>query len=465
MEHQGNRFPSRTIPFQASVSHSRNAFFRHLNERTQTSPQNPFQDNIESLFSRLTLSRHNGQPSYPASYGDIFAGSVLDRPFVGGQPFSVLDMGQNLRRNGVNAMGFQDCVSYPDTPGSNVDFSDGFISDVNGSSADSRGFSNGSLNGLLSKTQNSFRSSLYNRRPHWLQETSNYLPLEYLRGSIVRLAKDQNGCRLLQSTLDSVTQEGIEMVFLEVIDCVGELMLDPFGNYVVQKLADVCSEEQRTRILLTVTKSEFQLVRICLNMHGTRAVQKLLERITSKQQVSVVMSALGPGAVALAKDMNGHHVIKHCLEHFSDEDNKYLLNVVAENCFEIATDKSGCCVLQQCVEFSKGEARERLVAEITANALHLAEDGYGNYVVQHLLGLRVPQITANLLRQLEGSYTALACNKYGSNVVEKCLFESREEQSTQIIWELLRSSNASMLLVDSFGNYVIQSALSVSKVR
>ncbi|KAJ9166302.1 hypothetical protein P3X46_021076 [Hevea brasiliensis] len=463
MEQRNNRYQFQSAPFEASV--------RHLNQRhrrPQTSSQNSCHDIIESLFSRLSVSHHNGQPSFLASYGDLFVGSALDHPSVAGQPISFQGMGQNLQNNGVNAclsMGLHDYVSYPDMLGSNIDFWDSFIPDVNGLlRADSSGFSNGSINGYyLPKSQNSVRSSLYNKRPHRLQESSNYLPLENLRGRILRFAKDQNGCRLLQSILGSVTQEGIDMVFLEVIDYVGELMLDPFGNYVVQKLVEVCSEEQRTQILLTVTKSEFQLVRICLNMHGTRAVQKLLERITSQQQVSVVMSALSLGAVALAKDMNGQHVIKHCLEHFSDENNKYLLNVVADNCFEIATDKSGCCILQQCVEFSKGEARDRLVAEITANALLLAEDGYGNYVVQHLLGLKVPQITANLLRQLEGSYAALACNKYGSNVVEKCLFESREEQSTQIIWELLGSPNASMLLVDSFGNYVIQSALLVSK--
>lgn len=88
-----------------------------------------------------------------------------------------------------------------------------------------------------------------------------------------------------------------------------------------------------------------------------------------------------------------------------------------------------------------------------------------NYVVQHVLGLKVPQITENLLAQLEGNYIFLSRSKFGSNVVEKCLSELREEQSTRIIIELLRNVNVSMLLVDPFGNYVIQTALAVSKVR
>lgn len=54
----------------------------------------------------------------------------------------------------------------------------------------------------------------------------------------------------------------------------------------------------------------------------TRAVQKLLENLTTQEQVSLVSAAIAAGAVALTKDMNGHHVILHCLKHFSAEDNK-----------------------------------------------------------------------------------------------------------------------------------------------
>lgn len=87
-----------------------------------------------------------------------------------------------------------------------------------------------------------------------------------------------------------------------------------------------------------------------------------------------------------------------------------------------------------------------------------------NYVVQHILELKETQTTESLLRQLQGNYASLSCNRYGSNVVERCLLESEEPLTTRIIVELLRSPIVSTLLLDPFGNYVIQSALSVSKV-
>lgn len=53
----------------------------------------------------------------------------------------------------------------------------------------------------------------------------------------------------------------------------------------------------------------------------TRVMQKLLEYLTTPEQVSIAMSALWPVTVALTKDTSGHHVIQHCLKLFSCQDN------------------------------------------------------------------------------------------------------------------------------------------------
>lgn len=53
-------------------------------------------------------------------------------------------------------------------------------------------------------------------------------------------------------------------------------------------------------------------------------VQKLIDKLNSSQQTSLVISALEPGFLALIKDMNGNHVIQRCLKCLSKEDNKVL---------------------------------------------------------------------------------------------------------------------------------------------
>ncbi|CAH1419618.1 unnamed protein product [Lactuca virosa] len=295
------------------------------------------------------------------------------------------------------------------------------------------------------------------------QFLSSSSSLKQLRGRIYALAKDQNGCRILQAMFETPTTEEVEMVFSELVDSITDLMKDQFGNYVVQKLVTLCNNDQKMKILLSLTKIPTNIILVCMNPHGTRAVQKLLENLKDPFQVKLIMNALHLGATLLANDPNGHHVIQFCLIHFHSDIIKPILTEIANECYKVATDRSGCCVLQACVEHSRGELRTRLVAEIMANSVHLAEDPFGNYVLQHMVGLNIPVFTSMLVRQLQGNFASLSCNKYGSNVVEKCLNESGEDVSTQIILELIRSPNSSLLLIDPYANFVIQSALKVSK--
>ncbi|XP_076908560.1 uncharacterized protein LOC143565485 [Bidens hawaiensis] len=286
--------------------------------------------------------------------------------------------------------------------------------------------------------------------------------LEELRGRIYVMAKDQNGCRILQTMLERSTMEGMEIMLSELLHFVSDLMKDQFGNYLVQKLVAMCNDDQKLRLILSLTRVPSDIILVCMNPHGTRAMQKLLESLNTSQ-VMLVMKALYRGAATLAVDPNGHHVIQYCLINFHSDVNKPILTEIANECYKIATDRSGCCVLQACVEHSRGEAKARIIAEIMANAVHLAEDPFGNYVLQHMVGLNIAELTALLVRQLKGNFAYSACNKYASNVVEKCLNESGEEMSTRIVMELVGSPNSSMLLVDPYANFVIQSALTVSK--
>ncbi|GFY95976.1 hypothetical protein Acr_11g0002820 [Actinidia rufa] len=412
-------------------------------------PQSPLPyQSLEASLSRLTLSSQSSAShrQQPLSHGGDYGGEGFSPLFFQGNANL-----QNLRvQNNVNGqMGFagthiNPIVGASLTGSHRTAVSEAWPTDDEVDS--SCGFSQNhepiywsilisNLMGLCLRNTNLASPNLNSQRLIQFRENPNCWSLESLRGQIVSLAKDQYGSRLLQTKFENPQKEEIDMVLFEVIEHIGELMRDQFGNYIIQKLVKVCNEKQRTLIVFAVTRTRLQFISICLNPHGTRVVQKLFEYITTQQQIFMVLSALKSGAVALATDPNGHHVIQHCLIRFSNEDNKYILNEIADDCFKVATNKYGCCVIQSCVEHFQGEYRERLVAEIIANALHLSEDRYGNYVVQHLLGFRIPETTENVLRQLEGNFHV----------------------------ELLKSPNVSMLLVDPFGNFVIQSALSVAK--
>ncbi|KAF0889597.1 hypothetical protein E2562_029271 [Oryza meyeriana var. granulata] len=291
---------------------------------------------------------------------------------------------------------------------------------------------------------------------------ARYESLAGLRGFLYHIARDQHGCRFLQQRLDDGKRE-VDFIFAGVARHAVELMVNPFGNYLMQKLLAVCDDDQRMAIVLTLTKDPFVLVRVSLNVHGTRAVQKLIESLRTRVEIQLVVEALRPGFLELIKDPNGNHVVQRCLQSFDANDNKAIFEAAAVHCLDIGMQCHGCCVLQRCIARSGGEQREKLVAAIASNGFELAQDAYGNYVVQYVIDLKVPSANASLTKQFQGRYIHLSMQKFSSNVVEKCLKVFKEADKATIILELLAVPHFEQLLQHPFANYVIYSAIQNSK--
>ncbi|CCM01317.1 uncharacterized protein FIBRA_03366 [Fibroporia radiculosa] len=305
--------------------------------------------------------------------------------------------------------------------------------------------------------------------------------LEDLQGEIPSLCKDQHGCRYLQKKLEEGVPEHRDMIFRETFSHFADLMTDPFGNYLCQKLLEYSTDDQRNVICESVAQD---LVNISLNMHGTRAVQKMIDFLSTRRQASLVPArfhyiayrdgqtdlkynaqihsiilALSLHVVVLIKDLNGNHVIQKCLNKLAPEDNQFIYNAVAANCVEVATHRHGCCVLQRCVDHASDIQRVQLVNEITYNALTLVQDPYGNYVVQYILDLNDNRFSDAVIRQFTGNVCALSVQKFSSNVIEKCVRVAEHSTRKMLIGELLNRTRLEKLLRDSYGNYCVQTAL------
>ncbi|CAN6841666.1 unnamed protein product [Brassica oleracea] len=290
-----------------------------------------------------------------------------------------------------------------------------------------------------------------------------YNSLAEARGKIYYMAKDQHGCRFLQRKFVEGDGNDIDMIFNEIIDYISELMIDPFGNYLVQKLLEVCSEDQRMQIVHSIARKPGLLIKISCDMHGTRAVQKIVETVKRQEEIAIIVSALKHSVVTLIKNVNGNHVAQRCLQYLLPHCKKFLFEAVMTHCVELATDRYGCCVLQKCLAHFEGEQKEHLVSEIASNALLFSQDPFGNYVLQYVFDLKLQWAINEILERLEGSYTKLSTQKCSSNVVEKCLKLADDKHQARIIIELITYGCLDQVMLDPYGNYVIQAALKRSK--
>lgn len=308
----------------------------------------------------------------------------------------------------------------------------------------------------------------------------NKAPLSQLKLDILRLSKDQYGCRFLQKKIDenlvpnySVRFSNFEIIFNEIYLNLYELIIDPFGNYLIQKLIKYCSTEN-LNLMLEILKSN--LFQISINQHGTRALQKIIENLTSDYQLDLLVGGLKPFIIELIKDLNGNHVIQKILNKFKPIQCQFIYDSILGDLITVATHKHGCCVLQKCLNHVTAKQLNGFVNEILSdrNFNKLINDQFGNYVLQYLISINNYQIHYKFYSNLVSFDLSRYCNlKFSSNVIEKFIKNCYNNEISnngpnvnfidlkfELIHQILNNTqNLNKLINDPFGNYVIQTLI------
>lgn len=116
--------------------------------------------------------------------------------------------------------------------------------------------------------------------------------------------------------------EEAKMIFDGIIEQISELMVDPFGKYLVQKLLQKCDGQQMMHIICEITKLPGQLIQVACDMHGSFVVRKMINRINTPAEAYMIVSSLSPGAVTLMMDAHGSYLAQRCLEKLSPQNKK-----------------------------------------------------------------------------------------------------------------------------------------------
>mmetsp|Transcript_28113 Transcript_28113/g.61988 ORF Transcript_28113/g.61988 Transcript_28113/m.61988 type:complete len:640 (+) Transcript_28113:118-2037(+) len=283
-------------------------------------------------------------------------------------------------------------------------------------------------------------------------------------GKVVERAKEQAGCRALQQLLqDDPTPEMIAAVHVEVAPHAVDLMMDPFGNYLVQVILEVCTTEQRGEFL---ARARTELGTVSLDMHGTRATQKLIETVAGsgdEPQMSAICAALLPELVVLVKDINGNHVVQKCLQCLPTSHQGWIFEAIVANCLDIATHRHGCCVVQRCLDHGDNAQRQALITEVFCHARVLITNAFGNYVIQYSIDIASPEQVLGVVNSVIPDVEKLACEKFSSNVLEKFLDpKNAPAVRERVVGSIVEAKCAGRLLEDSFGNYVMQKVVSAA---
>jgi hypothetical protein len=281
--------------------------------------------------------------------------------------------------------------------------------------------------------------------------------LELLKGNLDCIIYNQSGSRFLQKLLTKANKEVIDFFLSEIESSLNKLMMDKYGNYFCQELLLSCSGTQRLEIL---KKIEPNFAKICQDKKGTHTIQKMVELVNLPVEEEFFKGALTGHVDYLAIDQQGTHIIQKVICCISEPNRQFVFDEVKNSFLIISKASHGLCVIKKLVANTKNlENKQSLIDYVSENVIELAQDPYGNYAIQEVMDKWKEYDYNPLFAKIKTRIAQLSIQKFSSNVVEKCLQMSDEVERNDIIMHLAQVDKLANVMKNSFGNYVVQKAL------
>ncbi|KAJ8378447.1 hypothetical protein AAFF_G00242620 [Aldrovandia affinis] len=259
------------------------------------------------------------------------------------------------------------------------------------------------------------------------------LQLREIAGHIMEFSQDQHGSRFIQLKLERATPAERQLVFSEILQAAYQLMVDVFGNYVIQKFFEFGSLDQK---LALAERIRGHVLSLALQMYGCRVIQKALEFIPSDQQViSEMVRELDGHVLKCVKDQNGNHVVQKCIECVQPHALQFIIDAFKGQVFALSTHPYGCRVIQRILEHCLPEQTLTILEELHQHTEQLVQDQYGNYVIQHVLEHGRAEDKSKIVAEIRGNVLGLSQHKFASNVVEKCVTHASRAERAMLIDE------------------------------
>ena len=283
-----------------------------------------------------------------------------------------------------------------------------------------------------------------------------------LLNNIEKVSENQSGCRLLQNKLQQNSDRANDFYkSMKSKKILKKMTIDSFGNYLIQKLFEYISNDLISEFFITIICPSF--MEISLNPHGSRVIQKLLERIYNNPNLMKIFNeCLINSMLEIFLNQSSTHIIIKYISLIKYPNNQIIYKYLVDNIYYIATHKHSCCTLQKCLEEGNNTQRKEVLMSLANISSELFADQYGNYAIQFALSLKDEEANKIIISNYLGNFQKNISNKISSNVYEKVLEYCDFNTKQYIIKSLCNFETVKKLLYDTYGNYVLQKTLLVA---
>ena len=164
----------------------------------------------------------------------------------------------------------------------------------------------------------------------------------------------------------------------------------------------------------------------------------------------------------MIKNINGNHVIQVIIENIKNKDiMEFIYKEINQNIIEILKTKPGYCVFLKIIKNYSNEYVNNMLENILNNIEKLINDEYGNFIIQSIINMNNKNYNYIIYKYIKDKIVQLSSQKYSSKVIECCMADSIIKN--KIIKTIIEGNNIKKLIIDQYGNYIVQKSLYYSK--
>lgn len=214
-----------------------------------------------------------------------------------------------------------------------------------------------------------------------------------------------------------------------------------------------------------IQNNQLCCVQICKEQEGSRYIQDKLD-LWTQSDVEIFFETIIESFVDLSTNVFGNYVVQKIIKQLNETQLVEIFYKIYEHIGTMSLNIYGCRVIQIFLELCKKYELTQfneIVSCLQNNFEEITTSSYGNHVMQKCM-----ELDGKNMLVIKMCYEAhkYAKEKYGCRIIQNML-QNKYDMKVSVIEDLKSNllSNASTLITDQYGNYVLQILIQDEKYK
>ena len=280
-----------------------------------------------------------------------------------------------------------------------------------------------------------------------------------IKGHFGEILRTHKGSRIFQNLLKNTHNDILHQIFLELKEILPILLRDQYANYFCKTFFELLNKRDRIEYLYNIQK---ELGSLAIDDIATYPVQDIIENLGNRIERTILYIGIKNYISNYCFNTYGVHILEKILSCFEKEFTQEIIKYVYNNFLNLANHMNGIFIVKKILSMThKKELQQQLKLLIIKNALNLIIHKYGNYVIQVIVQNWDNNDLDDILNLYKNHYVYLSKQKYSSNVIER-IIEKNKTNLELYINGVCSTNSIYEIIINRYGNYVIQKALKLS---